>query len=388
METNNLKFSVLSKKKSWTFLLVFILGCIFTLQAQKNAEVQIKTVFNQLVTAYGNSKSAPELIFMKANPKPETPAFYKDKTIKIDLQFYKLCRTFGKDSLNALSIVISHELAHYYYEHDFCSDFAFAIQKKSVQFSSGLKLVNKNQKVIYETQADDRGLFYAAIAGFYPFEIQPKILDAVYQFYRLKEVNVGYPSKEERKAIAQNALAKSQKLFGVFQAALKAKEKKEYDQSLSLFEQVNRDFPSRENYNNIGVVKTLQALNFKVLGKEEFDYPKRFLYPLEVDNTSRLNKEGTRSSDDQDQKKMTALLKSAQKDFEKAVSLDSNYTVAYINLACVFDLLDNPEAAIGKIKELPVDKQNSIDAQRILAIAYYHNDNDEKAEVIWRELKM
>lgn len=386
MKINNHKSSVLSKKKSLAFLLVFVLGCIISVQAQKNAEVQIKTVFAQLVTAYGSAKSAPELTFMKANLKPETPAFYANKTIKVDVQFYKLCQTFGKDSLNALSIVISHELAHYYYEHDFCSDFAYAIRNKSVPFSSGLKLVNKNQKMIYETQADDKGLFYAAIAGYHPFEIQPKLLDAIYQFYQLKEVNIGYPTKAERKAIAQNALAKSRKLYAVFQQALKSKENKEYDTAVTLFEEVNRNFPSRENYNNIGVIKTLKALNFKVLDKEEFDYPKRFLYPLEIDNTSRLNKEGTRSGDEQDEEKMTALLKSAQKDFEKAVSLDSNYTVAYINLACVFDLLDNPEAAIGKIKELPVDKQKTNDAQRILAIAYYHNDSEDKADNIWKVL--
>ena len=212
-----------SQKKSLAFLLVFIIGSTFSVQGQRNAEVQIKTVFDQLVTAYGSAKPAPELTFMKVNPNPETPAFYTNKTIKVDLQFYKLCQTFGKDSLNALSVVISHELAHYYYEHDFCSDFAFAIRHKSVQFSSGLKLINKNQKVIYETQADDKGLFYAAIAGYDPFEIQPKILDAIYKFYQLKEVNEGYPSKTERKAIAQNALVKSQKLYTTFQDALIAK---------------------------------------------------------------------------------------------------------------------------------------------------------------------
>ncbi len=368
-----------------TCFLVFTF--FINVKAQHNTKVQIKIVFDQLVTAYGSAKSAPELTFMKANQKPETPAFYTNKTIKVDLQFYKLCQTFGKDSLNALSIVISHELAHYYYEHDFCSDFAYAIRNKSVPFSSGLKLINKNQKIIYETQADDKGLFYAAIAGYKPFEIQPKLLDAIYQFYQLKEVNIGYPTKAERKAIAQNALAKSQKIYSVFQEALKAKENKEYDKALTLFEEVNRDFPSRENYNNIGVIKTLQALNFKVLAKEEFDHPKRFLYPLEIDNTSRLNKDGTRG-DTNKQEQMTALLKSAQKDFEKAVSLDANYTTAYVNLACVFDLLDNPEAAIGKIKELPLDKQKSIDAKRILAIGYYHAENEKKAEVIWKELKI
>ena len=389
MKINNPKSYIVSQKKSLVFLLVFAIGSFFSVQAQHNAEVQIRAVFNQLVAAYGNTKSAPMLEFMNVKQKPTTPALYKDKTIRVDLKFYVLCQTFGKDSLNALSVVISHELAHYYYDHSFCSDFAFAIRNKSQEFATSIKLVNKNQKIIYETQADDKGLFYAAIAGFAPFQIQPKLLDAIYQFYQLKEVNEGYPSKTERKTIAQNALVKSQKMYSVFNEALKAKEMKAYDKALILFEEVNRDFPSRENYNNIGVIKTLQALDLKVLAKEEYDHPKRFLYPLETDNTSRLNQNGTRgSNDDAKQEQMTALLKSAQKDFEKAISLDVNYTTAYVNLACVFDLLDNWEAAIGKIKELPAEAQKESNVQRILAIAYYHADMEKKAEVIWEKLKM
>ena len=385
---NILNQSTISNKIK-AFVLVFVTLCTFSVQSQINAEIQIKLVFNQLVSAYGSPKSAPELVFMKTNPKPTTPAFYKDKIIKVDLKFYELCQTFGKDSLNALSVVVSHELAHFYYEHDFCSDFAYAIQNKSVQFSKGLQLINKNQKVIYETQADDKGLFYAAIAGFDPFEIQPKVIDAIYRFYKLKDINVGYPSKAERKAISQNALTKAQKLYTIFQQAIQAKEQNEYDRSLALFETVNQDFPSRENYNNIGVIKTLKALNLKVLAKDEADNPKRFLYPLEIDNTSRLNQSGTRSNgDDAKQQQMITFLKSAQKDFTEAIRLDENYIIAYINSACVYDLLDNPNGAITRILELPLNAQKTTDAKRILAIGYYHADNEKKAEAIWKELKL
>lgn len=383
---NSQTSKTLHEKKTLVMLFVFVMSCVFSVHAQKNAEGQINSVFNQLVAAYGNAKAAPKLEFMQANPKPLTPAFYAKPVIKVDLQLYKLCQTFGKDSLNALSVVLSHELAHYYYDHSFCTDFAFAIRNKSKEFSATIKLVNKSQKIIYETQADDRGMFYAAIAGYNPFEIQPKILDIIYSYYQLEDSNEGYPSKLERKQIAQNALIKSQKLFAVFLEALKAKERGDYETAMILFEEVNRDFPSRENYNNIGVMKTLIALNLKVLTSEEYHFPKRFLYPLEVDNTSRLNQNGTRSNDEGKQKKMIDLLKSAQKDFEKAISLDGNYTVAYINLACVFDLLDNPEGAIGKIKELPKNIQNQESVKRIQAIAYYHLEQETKSEEIWREL--
>jgi hypothetical protein len=383
---NNQTSKTLYKKKTLAMLFVFVMSSVFSIHAQKNAEVQINGVFNQLVSAYGNAKAAPKLEFMQSNPKPATPAFYAKPVIKVDIQLYKLCQTFGKDSLNALSVVLSHELAHYYYDHSFCTDFAFAIRNKSKEFSATIKLVNKSQKTIYETQADDRGMFYAAIAGYNPFEIQPKILDIIYSYYQLEETNEGYPSKFERKQIAQNALLKSQKLYDVFQEALKAKERDDYDTTMILFEEVNRDFPSRENYSNIGVMKTLKALQLKVLSSEEYHYPKRFLFPLEVDNNSRLNQNGTRGNDDGKQEQMIDLLKSAQKDFEKAISLDANYTVAFINLACVFDLLDNPEAAIGKIKELPLYRQKTVDAQRIMAIAYYHLEQETKAEEIWKEL--
>lgn len=384
---NNQTSKNLYKKKSFAFLLVFALGNILAVHAQNNAEVQINSVFKQLVAAYGNAKAAPELEFMQSKTKATTPALYVKPVIKVDIQLYSLCQSFGKDSINALSVVISHELAHYYYDHSFCTDFAFAIRNKSKEFATTIKLVNKSQKIIYETQADDRGMFYAAIAGYNPFEIQPKVLDIIYSYYQLEDSNEGYPSKFERKQIAQNALLKSQKLYAVFQEALKAKEMDDYDIAINLFEEVNRDFPSRENYSNIGVMKTLKALQLKVLSSGEYHHPQRFLYPLEVDNTSRLNQNGTRGSDEEQQEQMTALLKSAQKDFEKAISLDANYTIAYVNLACVFDLLDNPEAAIGKIKELPKAEQENKAAQRILAIAYYNADMEEKADKIWKELE-
>lgn len=85
---------------------------------------------------------------------------------------------------------------------------------------------------------------------------------------------------------------------------------------------------------------------------------------------------------------MTELLLSAQKNFQEAIRLDPNFTKGYINLACVYDLLENPNAAIGKIRELSKENQNTIEAKRILAIAYYHNDQEELANDIWNNLKM
>ena len=371
-------------------LLIFVFAT--QIQAQTNTEKQVNNVFNQLVLAYGNAKSAPQLQILNEKMPQKTPAFYSPTNkpvIKVDAHFYKLCQSFGKDSLNALSIVMSHELAHYYNDHTFCSDFAFAMRDKNKELALKLKTVSKNEKMSSESQADYQGLFYAAIAGFHPFEVHSKLLDAIYKTYQLAEINAGYPTKTERKEMANSALQKANSLYLTFQKGLAYIENKKYNEAIKTFEELNNYFPSRENYNNIGVMKTLQALEYQVLTSELVHYPKRFLYPLEADNTSRLNQNATRSNgSEEDQQKMVFLLKSAQKDFEKAISLDPNYTKAYINLACVFDLLDNPEAAIGKIKELSKEQQNATEALRILAIAYYHAEYEKKAEQIWKLLNL
>jgi hypothetical protein len=379
-------FLIMSKlsNKLTTFLLCLL---CFATYAQGGKKNQVQSVFNQLVAAYGSPKTAPELILNAK--KIGRPAYYKNETkptIVVDENVLVICRTFGKDSLNALSIVLSHELAHYYNEHEFCTDFAFAIRNKNEILYNKVKLINKNQKMIYETQADDKGLFYAAIAGYEPFEIQPKLLDAIYTSYQLKD-EVGYPTKLERKDIATNAIAKSKRLYEIFKQGLKQIKDKNFDEAIESFTVVNNSFPSRENWNNIGVAKVLKALELKGPSDDEKDFPIRFKYPIEVDNSSRLNREKTRDLDDS-QDEIISLLKSAKIDFEKAISLDENYIMGYINIACTFDLLDNPNAAIGKIKELPIEIQNSIPAKRILAIAYFHNKQESFAKLIWEELKM
>lgn len=366
-----------------TLLLCFLCCTIYAQGGKKN---QVQSVFNQLVAAYGSPKTAPELILN--TKKIGRPAFYKNETkplIIVDENLLVICRAFGKDSLNALSIVLSHELAHYYNEHEFCTDFASAIRNNVVLFQK-IKLINKNQKMLYETQADDKGLFYAAIAGFDPFEIQPKLLDAIYNNYQLKD-EVGYPTKSERKEIANNAISKSRKLFEIFKQGLQYIQEKKYDAAIKSFEVVNSSFPSRENWNNIGVARVLKALDLKVISKVEYDNPKRFQYPLELDSVSRLDMQSTRNS--LDNENLNSLLEDAQKDFEKAIALDVMYYKSRINLACVFDLQGKHLSAIAEITEkLSFESRETYEAKRILAIAYYNADMEDKAEKIWRELKL
>lgn len=372
-------------------LALFFSVMSFFMFGQNKDEPQIRKVFDQLVLAYGSAKTAPELVVTKQ--KLDRPAFYKFEKkpiVTIDTYLFTICRSFGKDSLNALSVVIGHELAHYYNEHSFCTDFAFAIRNKNEVFSKKVKLIDKNQKIIYEAHADDKGLFYAAIAGYEPFEVHPKLLDAIYTQYQLNDAD-GYPTKVQRKEIAKNALLKAKRFYEIFTLGLKYIQEKNYDKAIESFNTVNNDFPSRENYNNLGVAKTRKAIDLKELSIIEKENPKRFLYPIEIENKSRLSKEITRGDLDDSSEEMESLLKDAKKDFQEVIRLDPSYTKGYINLACVFDLLEDPIGAISIITKqlLPNEERVTIDAQRILAIAYFHSNVKEyetKAEEIWKKL--
>ena len=140
---------------------------------QHQEEAQIKKVFDQLVLSYGNAKTAPELVFLKKKTIPIPPANYNPlgkPKIEVDLYLYTICRTYGKDSLNALSIVLSHELAHYYNDHKFCSDYAYAqLQSKNLNLKKYITAASLNSRMEKETEADIKGFFYAAAAGFSPF---------------------------------------------------------------------------------------------------------------------------------------------------------------------------------------------------------------------------
>ena len=356
-------------------------------QSNKTADKQVRLVFNQLISVYGSAKPAPELKVDKytlpasyiANPKP---------TIKVDLSLYKLCQTFGKDSLNALAVVLSHELTHYYNDHTFCSDYAFANFKSNATLKSKIGQSSYDARIEKESEADIKGFFYAAAAGFQPHGLQELLIGKVYSAYKLADIQKGYPSKQERIVIAQNAEKTATQLYEHFKNGLTALENKQYDQAIELFNKANSQVPFRENWNNIGVAKARKALAVKVGSKSEVENPSRFLYPLEVENKSRLLNERTRSIDDTSEE-MEKLLKEAQNAFEKALQLDPSFHKGRINLACVYDLQGKHNSAIAEITEkLPAETKASNEAKRILAIAYYNADLEDKAEKIWLELKL
>jgi tetratricopeptide (TPR) repeat protein len=363
---------------------ILFIQCFYSIGQTYKKQV-VENVYQRLVNAYGNPKAAPKLIYLDKDLGGPASFSQSDKSITIDKRLYDICRKLGKDSLNAFSIVLSHELAHYYYEHSFCSDFGYLLNSKNKAFSTKIISLGIKQKLIYESQADKKGLFYSAIAGFQPFEINNQLLDLIYISYQHKDVS-GYPTKAERKEIGLTSSIEIKSLFNKFVLGLNHLNEGKLQSSIIEFETITKEFPSREIYNNLGIARARMALLLKPKTKEETEHPERFKYPLEIENKTRLNREDTRSI--QLDNNYIELLGEAQSNFEKAISLDPSFVKSYINLACIYDLLDNPDNAIGTIKRLSKVDQNTTDSKIILAIAYFHSDRESLAEKIWKELNL
>ena len=363
---SKLKFGLL-------FTLLFLLNFI-TVKAQSLSTKKsiITLVFNKLVDAYGNAKAPPVLEIIPS--KSESIAYYISSpipTIKIDEEVYDICTKFGEDSLNALSIILSHELAHYYNDHNWCTDYAFALKLK----------ISKEDKVTHEREADNFGLYHSCIAGYQPFHIYDKLIDKIYMDYKLKDINPGYPTKSERKIICKEAETKINELYPYFTKGLEEIQKKQFASAIQCFEILSMHFPSREIFNNLGVAQTLYVLEYKPIEKIEIDNI-QFYYPLILDNNTRLHCNLKRNKKEINIDTLFTILKGAQHNFEKAIFLDPLYEKSYVNLGCVFDLMNISEAGIGILKQIPKKNINNyVDYYRIIGICYYHiGDKDKFSE--------
>lgn len=346
-----------------------------------------KKVFTNLVNSYSSNKGAPVIEIVTKN-QPGIIAQYISvpyPKIQISEKTYDICMSFDKDSSNALALILSHELAHYYKDHTWCSDYSFALKKSNLKLAKQLNNSSLASKIEKEAIADNDGLFYSSVGGYRTFNIFNKLIDKIYLQYKLPETSIGYPSKQERKLIAKKAQESTQTLYNYFKLGIASLEENNYDEAIANFEKANSYIPFRENYNNLGIAKTLKALQKIPLKQEEMEHPQRFKYPLEKDSISRLYQEITRGMDNENQEE---LLISAKSDFQKAIQIDPSYINAYINMACVYDLLENYNAAIGVIKGLPKEIQGNNNTKKILAIALFHNGQIAEAKNIWNLLKL
>ncbi|QNF35649.1 hypothetical protein HUW51_24150 [Adhaeribacter swui] len=324
-------------------------------------------VFDRLTYAFADTRPQPRLeIVARSSKKNKVIAQYRpgsQPVIQLDEEVYDLCRKLQQDSLNALAVLLSHELAHHYKNHDWYFTFGIANNTTS-----------KESIRQFESAADFYGCFYGELSGFATARVFPRVLDLIYQHFNLANHLEGYPTKEERKAIYAEKQKEAIKMVAVFKSGLFLYLIQEFGPAAQCFDYLANQFPSREIINNLAAAKLQLAL--QIYNKQE---QPGFVYPVELDANSRLASARRDMPDAYNNKQLEDLLTDARRNAEKSREIDPSYVPAYINLACIYSLQGNQPAAIGIINEL---KPATItgNAHAVRAIAYYKDNQLVKAK--------
>ena len=327
----------------------------------------------------------------------------KNTGIHVSTKFIDICRSFGADSASALSVVLAHELGHYFKDHFFCRDFGYAYGNTEWgdQISETFKQVHETG--YYETQADEFGLFFSFVSGYDPFKVAEEVIEKVYANFSLPDEMTGYPPKDFRIKQIGIAEANVKKLIPVFEAGnymsiLSAINQKGINNDLSdnailCYEHIiDQKITTAEMYNNLGVNYVNRVIN--TLSTKDFPYA----LPLEIDFNSRLYNDvggGTKGDDElgweKNEKVINEWLDQAKSYFEQAIKIDENYVAGYNNLSATYILLkDYDEAWVKAKKARKLTKninakneyRNTLD---LLALVSWLNDEKDDAKDYWEE---
>ena len=264
----------------------------------------------------------PELHF---SDETRSVAYMSSKGITIEQKAIDLfC---GEDNFeDKIAYIIAHELAHYYLEHSWTSNTGLSYASSIGEFLEGSSIedLHKTRKR-NESQADLYAGFYGQIAGYNTLGFGEIALTEVYESYKLPKELKGYPSFDERIEILNSRIKKANNLALLFELGNVFLKNKNYNSAKYCFEFILKSkFNSREIYNNLG-------LSFLLFGVSISDKPiSNLVYPLFIDQQTRVEVNSTRSGSFSDNPQEMIL--EAQKLFNRALALDTNYEPAKQNL--------------------------------------------------------
>lgn len=384
-------------KRIFSIIILFsFIGNVFSKPDDFNQQFKsCYRVYFDIINAIGRlDPTAPKIVPRRSSTL--TAQITPDGEIHIGDKFIEVCRSMGKDSLNAMALVIGHELAHHYAEHFWVKDYGTAYAE--LGWGQKIKGTFKDVKElgVYESQADEFGMFFAYVAGYNTLGLAADLYQHIYDAYGLPDTLPGYPSLEERKQIAQLSEERVKQLIHVFETGkllniLSTVETGQYRQYLlgkasECYEHIiNEKFTSREMYNNLGISYMLMAMG--LMDDDEIE----FSYPVVLDDDSRLydtEEAGTKGvlGFGNTEEQIEHYLEQAKRYFNHAKELDKHYVPPYINLANVYDLrkeYDDAEYMANKAHKIAQEQEKSklvASAQEIQGIVLYHIN--EKGDAI------
>lgn len=275
-------------------------------------------VFDELLQAIGHRKTNPSLSFNSSNDNNQLAKYNPlQNNIVVHKNLLSFADEFGEKNKTVLALVLSHELAHHFGNHQHRSGFT-----------------GTHGRMLQEAEADEFAIFFSYMAGYPTQDLDASFLKKLYQKFNISESS-HYPSLAQRIEIYEKARAELQELFVIFETGNLLLLLNQYESAAKCFDQIGFRFNSPEILTNAGVSYTLAALN--LFDQSEIPY----LFPLEFEEDTKLQK--TRGSTQDYSDKEIAFLQNhylalAEVQF-KLVLINSPQDInAYNHLASVYML--------------------------------------------------
>lgn len=321
--------------------------------------------YQKIATSFGSDKKIPKLLVINSDKVVAQLVNGIEPSIQISKKAIAVCRGFKQDSTAALAAILSHELAHYYLNHKDC-----------FKYFAGNTAVINSSTVLNEAEADRAGLVESLKNGYGATKIYTQLLDNIYSAFNLNQKLPGYPSLEERKEQAKIVAQEAEDYYRIFIAANFLMATNNNVPAFLMYDYLTSKYAFKENYNNAGAARVLVAIELLLKNKPE---KMPFLLPVELDAFSRLSYSVERGEEKDYREVCKELLTVANEKFAKAILLDKKYPFSYLNMACSNILLNNPDAALGNLKEMELNGVKNKESYTIKAVAYYIKGEKDEA---------
>lgn len=297
--------------------------------------------------------------------------------------FYDLC-----ESDDELAVVLAHEIGHIVEGHvnnpmesRLQGEYQRALENLGLEsgaafteeFSNATseKFVNMITKQ-KELDADKQGILYCVLAG-YDANAAFSIIDKAVE----SGEGIDHPSKELRIEKLHERLGNFVDESEKFHAGVFYFLRGELDLAEQAFRGFLQTFPSREVYNNLGVINYLKAL--QKLPLSEITTAKT----LQIDMHTLADDLVLRGGGIE---KFKRYLSKAERRFKEAIDRDPKYAIAQYNLGCVYDDIGKYDFArfhLNQAQKLGFDKNQ---CQNGIASVLIHENKLAEAKAILKEI--
>ena len=137
-----------------------------------------ETIYRRLARVTGDGREAPplEIVPEARRSSDRQVAWYDTATRKIgmDEKAIKLCQqSVGPRAEGCVAFFLGHELAHFYKDHAWGGDFGSRFS--ATPLGEGIQKLTVQQRLAFETQADDFGGIYGFLAGYDSLGTAPRL---------------------------------------------------------------------------------------------------------------------------------------------------------------------------------------------------------------------